>query len=115
MLEFKPEHFAGSSEYIDGIKWTDAADVANALFKEWVDSCEVVRGQNNADHKLWCTEFNDAPYTARIFDIKEIESECSHEIKNYEPILYKDKWPAPQFRCNKCGKKLKPTGWEVVE
>lgn len=113
MLEFKPEDFdlAGLDKY-GSLTYSAAADKANAKFKEWVESCEVVSAIDTNHHvwypdKLILSSTHTVIKNARLFDIKEIEKECSHEF-----LLGNDNGTV---FCKSCENKLKPTGWEVVE
>ena len=115
MLEFKPEDF--ESERIGfEMELEECAKLANAKFKEWVESQEMVYQKDG--HKDWLPIVHDATHTARIFDIKPIETECEHQ--NTRSHLDKILTSHPpqnvyEYYCMDCGKKLKPTGWEVVE
>ena len=116
MLEFKPEDFINATDNPMQTRCLKAADVANAKFQEWVKSLDVVYGA--LDDEFVLRSFHTYPsktaptwgtHQAFIFGIKEIETECEHlEILHRES--YKDEW-----RCRDCGKKLRPTSWEVVE
>ena len=117
-LVFKPEDFYGLNLTFnpEGGDYGYLADAANAKFQGWMSQCDVVYGTKdswiNFDSRL---HFNRTDtHQARIFDIKEIETECSHDPKWMREGWVGNKFYPGFYTCKDCNKKLKPTGWELV-
>lgn len=61
-------------------RWFDEITKGKILIDE-SDLVEV-KGQNNNDHKIWCTEFKDAPYKAYLIksSIEPIKRESLEDV-----------------------------------
>ncbi len=79
MLKFKPEDF-GNVYHSDMIRrlCEDAAETANKVFDQWVESLDVVRSTNSDCQRWWDRMDCGYEYThkARILPPEEIEREC---------------------------------------
>jgi hypothetical protein len=74
-------------------KWFDAT--LKDHYAVHKDDLIEIRGQNNKDHKLWCTDFKDAPYKAYLIksSIEPTKQETCADVlreilQDYKSITY---------------------------
>ena len=109
MLKFKPSIFIELG--MDEMYAEYCAKQAQYHFDKWVESLDVVYCGNLprvGGYNVW-TQYDDInpDLKARILPPEEIERKCEHNVC-VDTVDGK-------FYCDKCFKKLKPTGWEEIE